>query len=372
MLKSLKQRFSRIDGLFILTVVVPTALAVIYFGFMASDVYVSESRIVVRSPERPTVASSSGIGSLLQGVGFARASEDSYSVQDYVMSRDALKALNERIGLDRKYADPKVDPISRFSGIDPDNSFEALHEYYKKMVKVQTDSASSISTVTVRAFSAKDAYEANRILLEKSEELVNRLNERGRGDLLRYAQAEVATAAAKAKEAAVQLSAYRNSKSVLDPEKQAGVQMQQVAKLQDELIATSVQLAQLRTSTPGNSQIPALVSRARTLRDEIAKETAKATGGQQSLADKFADYQRLALDAEFANKQLGSALTSLEMARNEVQRQQVYLERIAQPSLADVAQEPHRVRSIIATLLLGLIAWGILSMLVAGVREHKG
>lgn len=368
---SLKQRFSRIDRLFILAVVIPTVLSVIYYGFIASDVYVSESRIVVRSPERPS-AVAGGLSGLLQGAGFAKASEDAYSVQDYILSRDALKALNERIGLGRGYANPEVDRISRFAGIDMDDSFEALHKYYQKMVKVQTDPSSSISTVTVRAFSAKDAYEANRILLEKSEELVNRLNERGRGDLIRYAQKEVAAAEAKAKEAAVALTAYRNTQSVLDPEKQAGVQMQQVAKLQDELIATSVQLAQLRTSTPGNPQIPSLMSRARTLRDEIDKETAKATGGQRSLANKAGDFQRLALDSEFANKQLGSALASLEVARNEAQRQQVYLERIAQPSLADVAQEPHRVRNILATFVLGLVIWGILSMVVAGVREHKG
>jgi capsular polysaccharide transport system permease protein len=371
MWKSLKQRFSWFDRLFFLSVVIPTTLAIVYYGFMASDIYVSESRIVVRSPERQAAPSASGLGSLLQGAGFARASEDSYTVQDFIQSRDALRVLNERVGLRENYASKDVDIVSRFAGLDPDDSFEALHEYYKKMVKVQTDSASSISTVSVRAFSAKAAQDANRVLLEKSEELVNRLNERGRGDLIRYALAEVQQAEAKAKEASLALSAYRNTESVLDPVSQATTQLQQVAKLQDELIATSVQLAQLRSSAPRNPQIPALVSRAQTLRQEMAKETAKATGGQKSLANKAGEFQRLSLEAEFANKQLGSALASLESARNEAQRQQVYLERIAQPSLSDVAQEPHRVRNILATLALGLVAWGILSMLIAGVKEHR-
>ena len=52
-------------------------------------------------------------------------------------------------------------------------------------------------------------------------------------------------------------------------------------------------------------------------------------------------------------------------------RQQAYLERIAQPSLPDVAQEPRRLRSVLATFVLGLVAWGILAMLLAGVREHQ-
>jgi capsular polysaccharide transport system permease protein len=62
---------------------------------------------------------------------------------------------------------------------------------------------------------------------------------------------------------------------------------------------------------------------------------------------------------------------SLEQARNEAQRKQLYLERIVQPNLPDVATEPRRLRSFLAVVALGLVLWGILSMLIAGVREHQ-
>ena len=93
-------------------------------------------------------------------------------------------------------------------------------------------------------------------------------------------------------------------------------------------------------------------------------------GGERSLSSKAAEYERLTLDRSFADKQLAVALTSLEQARNDAQRKQLYLERIVQPSLPDVAVEPRRLRGVLATLLLGLIAWGILSLLLAGVLEH--
>ena len=365
---TLKKRLARMNRLFLLTVVLPTLLSLVYFGLMASDVYTSESRFVVRSPERQ---SASPIGIFLRGAGFSRAQDDSYTVHEYILSRDALKILDDRISLGKAYGSPNVDFLSRFAGIDMDNSFEALHRFYQKMVNVQTDSNSSISTLTVKAFTAKDAVSANRLLLEQSESLVNRMNERGRQDMIRYARAEVADAADQAKSAAQALSRYRNSQGVVDPERQATVQLQQVAKLQDELIATTTQLSQLRSFTPSNPQIPALQNRARTLQSEIDKETGKAAGGQKSLANKSGDFQRLVLESDIANKQLTSAMASLENARNEAQRQQVYLERIAQPSMPDVAQEPRRLRSIVATFLLGIAAWGILSMLLAGVREHQ-
>jgi capsular polysaccharide transport system permease protein len=130
-------------------------------------------------------------------------------------------------------------------------------------------------------------------------------------------------------------------------------------------------LAQLQTFTPENPQIPSVANRVRMLREEIRGEISRVTGGGSSLADKAANFQTLALEADFATKQLASALASLEGARSEAQRQQVYLERVAQPSLPDTAQEPQRIRSIAATLFLGLAAWGILNMLLAGLREHR-
>ena len=108
-----------------------------------------------------------------------------------------------------------------------------------------------------------------------------------------------------------------------------------------------------------------------TLQTEIAKEMEKITGGENSLASKAAEYERLALEREFADKQLAGALASLELARNEAQRQQLYLETIAKPSLPDGPMYPRRLRGVLTTFVLGLVAWGILSMLLAGVREHQ-
>lgn len=361
-------RIKGMNRLFLLTVVVPTLLSAIYFGLIASDVYISESRFIVRSPERQTA---SPLGMLFKGTGFSRSQDDTYTVQDFILSRDALKALNENLGLGKAFSSSKIDVFSRFPGLDWDDSFEALHRYYQNKVTMQLDSVSSISTLTVRAFSAEDAFRANRQLLDMGEALVNQLNERGRQDMIRFATDEVNIAEKKAKAAALALSTFRNQKGVIDPESQSAIHLQQIAKLQDELIATQALLTQLQTFTKNNPQIPSLQQRAQNLRQEIDAETTRVAGGDRSLANKAAEYQRLALDREFADKQLASALASLEQARNEAQRKQLYLERIVQPSKPDMAMEPRRIRGILATFMLGLVVWGVLTMLLAGVREHR-
>ena len=78
---------------FWLIVVLPTVLSVIYFGFVASDRYVSMSTFVVRSPQKSTAVS--GLSAFLQNVGFSRSTDDSYVVSDYVLSRDAMLGLDK-------------------------------------------------------------------------------------------------------------------------------------------------------------------------------------------------------------------------------------------------------------------------------------
>jgi capsular polysaccharide transport system permease protein len=288
-----------------------------------------------------------------------------------MLSRDALKALNDKLEIGKAYGSHDVDVFSRFSGLDWDTSFEALHRYFQKKIEIQLDSSSSITTLTVRAFRAEDAYRINQQLLEMSEALMNQLNERGRQDMIRFATAEVEQAERHAKDAAITLSSYRNQKGVIDPERQSTIQLQQIAKLQEDLIATKSQLAQLLSFAKDNPQIPSLQKRAETLHLEISAEVNRVAGGERSLSSKAADYQRLALDRDFADRQLATALASLEAARNEAQRKQLYLERIVQPSQPDSAAEPRRLRGVLVTLLLGVLGWGILTMLLAGIREHQ-
>lgn len=104
-------RLKKIDPIFLVTVAIPTFLAILYFGFIASEVYVSESRFVVRSPDKQT---SSALGALLKAPGVSISGDEIFAVQEYVVSRDALKALNRDGFVDRMVAGPGLDRFERF------------------------------------------------------------------------------------------------------------------------------------------------------------------------------------------------------------------------------------------------------------------
>lgn len=364
----LRVRLPRLSPIFYGAVVVPTLLAGIYYGLIASDVYISESHFIVRSPQRPV--QSGFLGSFLQGTGIARAQDDTFAVHDYIGSRDALGQLDEKLALGKMFGRPDIDFLNRFGALEWDKSFETLYRYYKKRVGVEYDSTSSISVLKVSAFNAQDANRINDMLIGMSEQFVNQMSERARTDIVRYAEGEVQRAERQAADAALALAAFRNRNVVIDPEKQSTFQLQQVSKLQDELISTRTQMAQLRAVSPGSPQIMLLQTKIDTLQEAIDAETAKVAGRNGSLSGKAAAYERVELERQFADKQLGIALAALEAARNEAQHQQLYLERIVQPNLPDSAIEPRRFRSVVIVLLLGLLAWGILSLLIASIREH--
>jgi capsular polysaccharide transport system permease protein len=357
-----------VSPLFLATVALPTLVAVIYYGALASDVYISESKFVVRSPDKPAVG---GVGILLKTAGFSNAGEELRATQEFIRSRDALKGLNEKNYFRRAYSSDEISVFDRFGSFNFQPSFEDLYHYFQKKVSTRVDSVSSITTLTVKSYTAEDAQKINAQLLEMAEQTVNRLNQRGRRDLIETAMAEVNQAKAAAALSAGRLAQYRNRSGIVDPEKQAEVQLQMVSKLQDELIANRTQLAELRNYAPSNPQIPALRARIASLQEQINKEVGKVVGGRGSLAGEIVQYQTLVLEDQYAAKRLSASMAALQEAEAEARRKQAYVERIAQPSLPDEAAEPRRLRGILTVFLLGCVAWGIIALLVAGIREHQ-
>lgn len=363
-----RRAFARADKLFLLTVVLPTMAAIFYFGFLASDVYVSESQFVIRTPDKQSMT---GLGVLLKSSGFSSADDEVYAAQDYVRSRDALKALNANGAVARAYDNKSISIFDRFDPLGLSGSFEELYKFYQGKVEVGYDASSAVATLTVRAFSPDDAYRFNSQLLALAEGLINRLNTRGRHDMVQFAAREVEDSQSEARNAAVALAAFRNTHGIVDPEAQAKAQLDMISKLQDELIGSRVQLEQLQKMAPENPQVPILTTRISGLQNQIDQQMGRVAGDRRSLSAAAVQYEKLELDRELADKRVAAAMTSLQGAEDEAQRKQAYVERIAEPSRPDDPAEPRRLRGIFATLVLGLMAWGILRLLLAGLREHR-
>jgi len=314
------------NRLFLVFVVVPTLFSVIYFGLIASNIYISESRFIVRAQGKDSsnnLASSisgamggSAIGTLASSLGGLSSSQnDALTAENFITSRDALKQLNQSFDLTKAYSSSDIDRLHRFGGITIwDKSQEAFFQYYlDNIVNVTHDDQSGITTLSVNAFTPDMSYDINQKLNDLSEDLINRLNARARQDMLQFAQNEVDLAKQRVEEINQKIYQFRNNE----------------LKFSDKSVASA--------NSPNN---------------------------QVTL------YQQLASEKQFADRNLAAALATMEQARIEAMKKILYIERIAQPSKPDMAMEPKRIRGIITALVLGLFFWGIASMVITGVKEH--
>ena len=348
----------------------PTLIAGVYLFGIASDLYLSEVQFVVRGPTKSPM---NAISAMLQSGASTTVSEDTYAVHEYLMSRDVVRRLEREDDLRAVLGRPEGDIISRFPGIwFWRKDFEALYNAYSRFVSVEIDSTRGVSTLQVKAYRPEDAQRIASALLASSEQLVNRLNDRARHDALAVFQREVDTTEAHIAQIQTKLTAYRIKEKMLDPKSASAGPLELLAQMNGQLAAAKARLAEILKNSSHSPQVPLVRTRIASLEKLIAEERAKITGDGNSVATAVSEYERLDVERLLAEKQLASAFTSLEAARLEAQRQQLYLETIAQPNLADYPLYPKRVASFATVVATCLLVYGIAWLLVAGIREHAG
>ncbi|HEX7852819.1 MAG TPA: Wzz/FepE/Etk N-terminal domain-containing protein [Sphingobium sp.] len=354
---------------FLIAVVAPTLLAALYYAFIASDVYISESRFVIKSANQKQTQMST-LANLVQTTGLSAGQEQANEVLTFVRSRDALGALEKNANIRSKFSSPQADFFSRFPKPFSEDSFESLFKFYGKMVDARLDSESGTAIIKVEAFTPRDAYEINRQLLDLSEALVNRLNARAQTKAIAEAERQVALATTRAKQARVDLSRYRNAQAIIDPNKQAVGVLEIANVMVTQRAALQAQLDQMQRLAPGNPSIPALQSRIAALSAQIASQDSRVVGTGTGIASKMGGYENLLVEQEFATESLNAASAALVQARAEAQKQQFYLERVVDPNVPDLALLPKRLINTIivaaAALCLYFIAW----MFMVGILEH--
>jgi len=365
--------FGRLRGLiniwFWAIVGLPTLIAAVYFFGIASNLYLSEVQFIVRAPAKAQIP---GIGALLGGSSTVPGIEDTYTVSDFIMSRDAVGQLDADANLRSMLGRPEADMLSRFPGLlgFGRHDFEALYKAYGRFVSVEIDSQSGIATLDVKAYRPEDAQKIAQALVASSERLVNALNDRARADALTIFQRQVDDTKKHIEAVQAKLTAYRVQENMLDPKSAATGPLALVAKLIGLQTAAQTQLADLTKNSPHSPQIPLIKTRISSLTQAVEDERAKITGGDHSVAAAQSEYERLNVELGIDEKALASAFTSLETARLEAQRQQLYLETIVQPNLADYPIYPKRMVSFLVVTVTCSLAYGIAWLLVASVREH--
>jgi capsular polysaccharide transport system permease protein len=348
-------------------VALPTFTAAVYFFVFAAHRYVSEASFIVRSAvyQGGNAVQMGGLAASHVGGDLADA------VDTYVLSRDMVGELERQDGLRDILSRGGWDPIYRFPVFWRRDNKEQLYRHFLWMVDAEVDKTNGINTVTVRTFRPEDSQRLAEALLQHAEELINRLNARMIRDAEAYAQSVVDRARDHVVEVALQLAAFRNSIGSVDPSRESAAALDQIAQMATDLAETQATLQQQIALSPSSPALPALRERIRTVREQMEKEKLKIVGTDRSLATKLADFEKLTLDRELAAREMDSALASLTAARQDAQRQHLYLQRIAEPNLADEARYPLRLLGIAIAFAACFALFVVVNAIYNGIREHQ-
>ena len=315
------------------------------------------------------VAGAGSLSDLARASGFTPSSQDSLAVRDYLGSHDAVRRLGETLPLIEIFRRPEADPLARLWWANP--PAERLLDYYQRMVGADYDTTSGITTLRVRSFRAEDSKAIAERLLGLSEEMVNRLNQRQLADALRIAREEYEIAEARLTRVQLDMTAFREREKAVDPARTAGITLEIIGKLDGALAQARAELTEaLRFTRPDNPRVLQLQNRVAALEGQAATERARATVGDQALPQQIGAFERLNVERELARGMLASATASLERARMEAQKQQIFLQRVVEPNLAEYARYPKSIQTILYVFFCLSLLYGLLWLLVAGIREH--
>lgn len=357
---------------FFLFVLVPTVFGALYFGLIASDRYVAEARYAIRSGSQ---APSGGfLESMLGGaggIGGSSSREDAEVVRDYILSHDMLAELAKRIDLRAHYGAPEVDWLTR---LESDASEEELLEYFRERVEVVIDPESNISTLMVEAFDPATAQDIAKHLLELSERLVNDMSERITEDTLRFARRELARTEGQVRDAISALTRFRKTSRSIDPGQETSAVLSIVTELETRLAETRTELIEARSVMRGRTpRIQSLESRVAALERQVDEERERLANSHSTDLTSLIDrYQPLILEEELAKQRYASALSSLESAQAEAQRQQRYLIAFVAPQRPDEAIEPRRGWLIATVFACAALIYAIGGLLWSAIKDHVG
>ena len=345
----------------------PTLLAALYYGAIAADQYESEARFVVRSAARPELP---GALSFLVQLGLSRSQDDSFIVQEFMVSRDAINRLRVTLPLEAMFGRDGADFVARYPSFLYGSEAEEFFRYYQRMISVIHADKSGISTLRVRAFRAQDAYAIATTLLALGEDLINRVNQRLQTDTIGNSLAELQTWQTRLIEAQAALTDFRNRELIIDPVQNAVALADLIARLSAELGSTQAQIAEMKIGTAGSPQLAGLQRKAAALQEQISRERGRIADDKEGLATRIAAYERLTLQREFSSRMMSASETELARARAEALRQLLYLERVVEPHLADRATQPKRLRIVATVLAANCLLLLILWLVSSGLRDH--
>ena len=362
----------------VLVVLLPVIAAGVYLFVISSDQYVAEMRFAVRKADAPrsadgVIGSGAAVtsSSLLSG-GAGVGGEDAEIIANYIHSRAAIEDVSRTVDVEAIYRRPEADFYAR---LRTPAKIEKLVKYWNGMVGVYVEPTSGIVSVSVVAFRREDALTLAKAILASSERLANSLTLKMRADQTRLSEDEVRRAEGGVRFALADLTSFRNSQRLIDPEESSKNSGKLLMGLIGDRIQTEGQLFVIQRAqgpnAPGiggiKARLQSINQHVTELQDQLAGD--KAAAG--NMAATLSQFEELEVKKQFAEKMFEFARQGLERAQLNALSQSIYLAVFLPPTLPQEYTYPSRVTVFLLISFTALMAWVSGATITASVFDHR-
>jgi len=343
--------------------------AIIYWGIIASDRYVSEAQVVI---ERTDMTSSSAIdlGALMAGAGGGNRA-DQLLLRTYLLSFDMLRKLDEKLNLRAHYSDSHRDIISRMWAKDIEQ--EWFHKHYLARTQVEFDDYAGVLVIKAQAYEPKMAHDIAATLVEEGERYMNELGHRRAREQVVFLEKQVGEMGQKAIQTRQELLVFQNQKGMISPQSLAENLLSTVNRLEAQLTDLRARRSSLLGYlSPGAPGVIELDMQIQGIEKQIIQEQGRLTSPKgQTLNRTVEEYQRMEMSAKFAEDIYKTALVALEKGRIEALRTLTKVSVLQSPTLPQYPLEPRRIYSIAVFIIVALMLAGVIHLLAAIIKDHR-
>jgi capsular polysaccharide transport system permease protein len=340
-----------------------------YWLVLASDLYVSESTVIVQRTD--SMAAPKADFSALLGNGANTNRADQLLLREYLLSKVVLKKLDDQFDLRHHYANPNQDFASRLW--NEKASLEKLHLYFLRRVSIELDEYSSVLKINVEAYDADYALKINKALIAHGELFMNSIAQDLAIDQVEFLQQQVSLLNQKVINGTNNILIYQNSNGLISPK----ASTENIASIIGQL---EFQRTQLETTianyesylVPNHNNIVQAKQQLASVKQQILDETTKLVSPKGSKLNKaIGEFERLELELKFATEVYTSALTALEKVRIEAVRNIKKVTLLQPPTLPEYALMPRRIYNTVSFIIIILLFAGVSHLMSAIIRDHR-
>ena len=347
----------------------PTFLMGWYFYTMATPMYATKSEIVIQQAQSQG-ASTGGLGTLFQGTSIA-TQQDSIAVQSYLASREAMLRLDAEHDFKAHFSDPGIDAVQRL----PDGATnEDAFALYTDHVRISYDPSEGIIRMEVIAVDPGTSHRFSQALIGYAEEQVDQLTSRLRTDQMSGALASYEDAQRRREEALATWLTIQQETEQVDPVRETSAQLNRINTLQvDRDRLEGILRARLNAEVPSQVQVQSLRDQIANIDvqiDQLRQELIGNQDGQLSLAARNTELRMAEENYNFQTIMVQQALTQMETARIEANRQVRYLSQSVRPIAPDEATYPRAFENTLLSFLIFSGIYLMLSLTASILREQ--